>query len=185
MHDTTYNRQRTHAMRHARWPRLPPLCAYPGTQRSHSRASRLWRSPSEGWAESRRRCGNGEPSPGADVGSSEPSPGADVAAAEPSPGADVAAVSPVPVQMWQRPSPVPAQMWQRPAPVPAQMWAAASPSPGADVGSGPSEQCAQTKLRVAFGPRRSAVADGLCCAKARLRPPSGDGLRQNVAIMGR
>jgi hypothetical protein len=40
--------------------------------------------------QSRRRCGQGEPSPGADVG----------------------VVSPVPVQMWQEASAVPAQTWQ-------------------------------------------------------------------------
>jgi hypothetical protein len=52
-------------------------------------------------AQSRRRCGRREPSPGANV-----------AAGEPSPGADVAGVSPVPAQMRQRVSPVPAQMRQ-------------------------------------------------------------------------
>ncbi len=40
-------------------------------------------------AQSRRRCGRGEPSPGADV-----------AGVSPSPGADVAGASPVPAQMW-------------------------------------------------------------------------------------
>jgi hypothetical protein len=32
-----------------------------------------------GWAQSRRRCGQGEPNPGADVAGGEPSPDADVA----------------------------------------------------------------------------------------------------------
>ena len=41
-------------------------------------------------AQSRCRCGRGEPSPGADVGGVRPVPGADVAAA-----------SAVPVQMWR------------------------------------------------------------------------------------
>ena len=41
-------------------------------------------------AQPRRRCGRGEPSPGADVGRGEPSPGANVAGA-----------SPAPVQMWK------------------------------------------------------------------------------------
>ena len=47
-------------------------------------------------AQSRRRCGSSEPSP----------------------GADVAGVSPVPAQMWQRVEAVPAQMWQRVEPSP-------------------------------------------------------------------
>ena len=47
----------------------------------------LWVQPSQ----SRRRCGSGERSP----------------------GADVAAVSAVPAQMWQGVSQVPLQMWQR------------------------------------------------------------------------
>ena len=43
-----------------------------------------------GKARSRRRCGRGEPGPGADVGrAEEPSPGADVGRGEPGPGADV------------------------------------------------------------------------------------------------
>jgi hypothetical protein len=42
-----------------------------------------------GASQSRRRCGKGEPSPGADVGE----------------------VSPVPVRMWDRVSPFPVQMW--------------------------------------------------------------------------
>ena len=56
-------------------------------------------------ARSRRRCGQGRPSPI-------------------SPGADVARVSPVPVQMWRgRAQSVPAQMWQgRAQSVPARMW---------------------------------------------------------------
>jgi hypothetical protein len=44
-----------------------------------------------GRAQSRRRCGKGEPSPGADV-----------VGMSPCPGADVGRVSPVPVQMWHR-----------------------------------------------------------------------------------
>ena len=55
----------------------------------------------QGRAQSRCRCGRGEPSPGADV-----------AAGEPNPSADVAGASPVPVQMWRRASPVPVQMWR-------------------------------------------------------------------------
>jgi hypothetical protein len=43
-----------------------------------------------GWARSRRRCGQGEPNP----------------------GADVAGMSPVPAQMWPGASLVPMQMWQ-------------------------------------------------------------------------
>ncbi len=75
----------------------------------------------EGRAQSRRRCGRGEPSPAADVAGvspvpaqmlagraqsrrkcerGEPSPVADVGGGEPSPAADVAGVSPVPEQMW-------------------------------------------------------------------------------------
>jgi hypothetical protein len=41
-----------------------------------------------GWAHSRRRCGRGESSPGADVAWDEPSPRADVAGVSPVPGAD-------------------------------------------------------------------------------------------------
>ena len=43
--------------------------------------------------QSRGRCGEGEPSPGADMAGAHPFP--DVAGGEPSPEADVAGVSPV------------------------------------------------------------------------------------------
>ena len=54
------------------------------------------------YAQSRRRCGSGEPSPGADVAAVSPvSVQMWQRCGEPSPGADVAGVSPVPAQMWQ------------------------------------------------------------------------------------
>ncbi len=62
-------------------------------------------------AQSRRRCGTGEPSPGADVAGGSPVP-VQMCTGEPSPGADVAGVSPVPAQMWHGGSPVPALMWR-------------------------------------------------------------------------
>jgi hypothetical protein len=66
-----------------------------------------------GGAQSRCRCGRGEPSPSADV---QPRPSrahANSAGGEPSPGADVGGVSPVPMQMRSGAGPDPVQMWQR------------------------------------------------------------------------
>ena len=62
-----------------------------GEARPEGRRALLRRRCAQGGcAESRCRCGGGEPSP----------------------GADVAGASPVPVQMWQGASPVPVQMWR-------------------------------------------------------------------------
>jgi hypothetical protein len=82
--------------------------------------------------QSRRRCGRGGPSPGADVGGVGPVPmqmwqgwaqsWCRCGRGEPSPGADVGGVGPVLMQMWQG--------W-------AQSWCRCGrggPSPGADVG---------------------------------------------------
>ncbi len=65
----------------------PTSMAFPCKEQhcAQDQGGRLQRS-----AESRRRCGGGEPGPGADVGRGEPSP-----------GAEVAEVSPVPAQMWE------------------------------------------------------------------------------------
>ena len=96
------------------------------------RRRRLRLPPHAGWAQSRCRCGRGEPSPGAEVAAGEPSRGADVAAGEPSSGADVAAGGPSPgadVAMMSR---VPAQMWQGRAQFRCRC-GRGEPSPGADV----------------------------------------------------
>ena len=66
----------------------------------------------QGEAQSRCRCGSGEPSPDADVAWGEPSPRCRCGSGERSPGADVEGASPVPVQMWPGVSPVPVQMCQ-------------------------------------------------------------------------
>ena len=93
-------------------------------------------------AQSRRRCGSGAPSPGADVAAVCPVPvqmwqrcaqsRRRCGSGAPSPGADVAAVCPVPAQMWQRC----AQSRRRCGsgePGPGVDAAGMSPSPGADV----------------------------------------------------
>ena len=77
-----------------------------------------------GCAQSRCRCGRGEPSPGADVagashvlaqmwkGWAQPRHRSD--SGKPSPGADVAGVGPVPAQMWQSPRRRRAEALQQP-----------------------------------------------------------------------
>jgi hypothetical protein len=86
--------QRLRLLLHRRPGSLPisacrptPATSAPGLRRRCGTPAQMWQA----WAQSRCRCGRGEPSPGADVGW----------------------VSLVPAQMWQGVSPVPAQMWRR------------------------------------------------------------------------
>ena len=67
---------------------------------------RMWLECAQSW----RRCGSGEPSP----------------------GADMSGMSPVLRQLWQGLSPVPAQLWQD-EPGPRAEMAGAGPGPGADL----------------------------------------------------
>jgi hypothetical protein len=77
----------------------------------------------------RRRCGRGEPNPGADVAGVSPSR-CRCGRGEPRPGADFTWVSPVTVQMWQgrapsrcgRGRPTPGADVGGVSPVPMQMW---------------------------------------------------------------
>ena len=78
--------RRTHARSGGR-PRSMCTCARKAWSRARREPTCLPCSDTAG--QSRRRCGRGEPSPGADVGGVSPSPAADVAG-ELSPAADVA-----------------------------------------------------------------------------------------------
>jgi hypothetical protein len=74
-------------------PALPPT-SVGLLPRGEGMASQVSPVPAQMWegrAQSQRRRGPGEPSPGANVGGVSPSP-----------SADVGGVSPVPAQMWQR-----------------------------------------------------------------------------------
>jgi hypothetical protein len=116
---------------------------------------------------SRRRCGRGEPSPGADVARGEPSPGAEVGGVSPVPGADVAGASPVPAQMW----PGRAQFRRR--------CGQGAPSAGLDVGGGepsrarPARSGAAAAVRQGAGNRAALRCAALRCAALRWRWADG------------
>jgi hypothetical protein len=83
-----------YVLQHAVGQQQLPECAVPARMDRSSQSRRMWRRR----AQSRCRCGGGEPSPGADVAGVSPVP-AQMWRGLTFPGADVAGVSPVPAQM--------------------------------------------------------------------------------------
>ena len=108
-------------------PNSPPLRAphqqnWQGTPSPGADVVRLGADSAVNAAESRCRCGRGEPSAVADVAGARP------VLVQMWPGA-----SPVLVQMWPGASPVLVEMWAGVGPVPVEMWQGGEPSPLADV----------------------------------------------------